>query len=171
MRIMKQSATSIDVADCFMLFHSQHSFVRWKPHHQLLCSLRNRQQYVLLSTPKRAKLLMMWLSSNKGMLWMKESKANGSDKIIGNYRSNLRSIPIINFPAKNLSFPSDSSGEVCSLYTHATYAWSASYISLHCWSSCSSRSLYPDHQLPRHDAVPSLSHRPLLFPSRTLATR
>ena len=30
--------------------------------------------------------------------------------------------------------------------------------------------LYPDHQLPRHDAVPSLSRRPLLFPSRTLAT-
>ena len=23
--------------------------------------------------------------------------------------------------------------------------------------------LYPDHQLPRHDAVPSLSRRPLLF--------
>ena len=34
---------------------------------------------------------------------MKESKANGSDKIIGNYRSNLRSIPIINFPVKTIS--------------------------------------------------------------------
>ena len=30
--------------------------------------------------------------------------------------------------------------------------------------------LYPDHQLPRHDAVPSLSRRPLLFPLRALAT-
>ena len=30
--------------------------------------------------------------------------------------------------------------------------------------------LYPDHQLPRHDAVPTLSRRPLLFPLRALAT-
>ena len=42
----------------------------------------------------------------------------------------------------NLSFPSDSSGEVCSHCTHATYPRSASHISLHCWSSCPSRSSF-----------------------------
>ena len=42
----------------------------------------------------------------------------------------------------NLSFPSDSSGEVCSHYTHATYPRSASHPSLHCWSSCPSRSSF-----------------------------
>ena len=73
----------------------------------------------------------------------------------------------------NLSVPSDSSGEVCSHCTHTIYPRSASHISLHYWSSCPpdppSR-LYPDHQLPRHDAVPSLSRRPLLLQSRALAS-
>jgi len=69
----------------------------------------------------------------------------------------------------NLSFPSYSSGEVCSQCTHArtqltldqppTYPYIAGPLNL------------PDPPLRLYpDLVPSLSRRPLLFPSRTLAT-
>ena len=47
-----------------------------------------------------------------------------------------------------------------------TYPYIAGPLALPDPPSC----LYPEHQLPRHHAVPSLSHRPLLFPSRTLTT-
>jgi len=159
------------------------------------------------STPKRAKLLMMLPSSKKGMLWMKESKANGSDKIIGNYRSNLRSIPIINFPVKTISVSLQTALAKCVLSARTrltldqppTYPYIAGPLALPDPPSLGKLAtlkvccfmwvlttlvdwplnfhvsptfpVYPDHQLPRHDAVPSLSRRPLLFPSRALATR